>query len=63
MKWGKTKSQKIKEELFRNNWHKWFAWYPIHNGNQWVWLEYVERRRSDYWSHYKWEYKHMENQL
>lgn len=25
-------------------WHRWFAWYPVQVGLQWVWLEMVWRR-------------------
>lgn len=25
-------------------WHRWFAWYPVTVGTEWVWLEWVERR-------------------
>ena len=25
-------------------WHSWFAWYPIVVGTKWVWLEFVLRR-------------------
>lgn len=25
-------------------WNKWFAWYPVTIGNNWHWLEYVERK-------------------
>lgn len=24
-------------------WRKWFAWYPVRIGDEWVWLEMVER--------------------
>ena len=34
-------------------WEKWFAWYPLQVGrtNEWVWMEWVERRR-----HYPFEH-------
>lgn len=25
-------------------WHKWFAWYPIIDSKNFVWLKFVERR-------------------
>ena len=24
-------------------WHRWFAWHPVLAGDEWVWLEFVER--------------------
>ena len=39
-------------------WHSWFAWYPIHIGdNQMVWLERLECRKVygvyDIWWYYR----------
>ena len=28
--------------------HRWFAWYPVVIGDQWVWLEFVTRRAMLY---------------
>jgi hypothetical protein len=37
----------------------WFAWYPVNwNGAEWVWLEWVQRRRGisrDDWG--QWHYR------
>jgi hypothetical protein len=33
----------------REEWHRWFAWYPVRIGNQRVWLETVERK-GRWWS-------------
>jgi hypothetical protein len=30
-------------------WRKWFAWYPVIIGNEWVWWEDVARRHQP-WS-------------
>lgn len=28
----------------RQEWHRWWAWYPVDDGAERVWLEWVERR-------------------
>lgn len=28
-----------------DEWHQWFAWYPVRTPHYWVWLEWVTRRR------------------
>jgi hypothetical protein len=25
-------------------WHRWFAWHPVRVGDEWVWLETIERQ-------------------
>lgn len=25
-------------------WHRWYAWHPVLAGDQWIWLETVERK-------------------
>ena len=29
-----------------DKWRRWFAWYPVlaQDGDEWIWLEWVERR-------------------
>ena len=27
-----------------SEWNRWFAWRPVHIADEWVWLEWVERR-------------------
>ena len=29
------------------DWHGWFAWYPVVVSGQWVWLERLERRDGE----------------
>ena len=43
MKWsGETEEQRMVRE---DEWHKWFAWFPLQMPDgTWVWLERVERR-------------------
>jgi hypothetical protein len=31
--------------LHRENWHRWFAWYPVEARDSLVWLKWIERRR------------------
>jgi hypothetical protein len=33
----------------KEEWARWFAWYPVNVGYQVVWLEVVERRRAKGW--------------
>lgn len=37
-------------------WHRWFAWHPVVVGDQWVWLETVERLHRETISEW-WEYR------
>jgi len=58
MRWAtRQHAQSIRDERRsirderRSTWHRWFAWRPVVMKNvdacdQWVWLEYVERKRS-----------------
>jgi hypothetical protein len=32
---------------FEDQWHRWFAWYPVRIGDERVWLEFVERRITE----------------
>ena len=42
MKWTKTKPH-----YKYNNWHEWFAWYPVTlENNQRVWLETILRKQT-----------------
>lgn len=58
MRWinGLTWEEKVRR---RNNWHRWFAWYPVIAGKTVdgkkikVWWDYVERRR--YTHKYGWD--------
>jgi hypothetical protein len=34
----------MKRWLARQQWHRWFAWYPVRIGEDTVWLETVEKR-------------------
>lgn len=44
-------------------WKRWFAWHPVQPGNrnEWVWLEWVERKRCYTFDHTRawsyWEYR------
>ena len=39
-----SKKRKIKSEA-KDQWHIWFAWYPVKLRRGWVWLEFVLRKR------------------
>jgi len=26
-------------------WHRWFAWYPVNDHGEMIWMEWVERKR------------------
>jgi hypothetical protein len=48
------------------DWHRWFAWYPVHIGpNDCRWLETVERSGTFYSGIYStwwdWEYRPISN--
>lgn len=43
MRW-KRLSRKEKQDR-KTLWHSWFAWHPVHVGEQTCWLEVVERRK------------------
>lgn len=52
MKWDCGKKKREREQ-----WHRWFAWYPVRLAdNDCRWLEYVERKGEldDGWW---WEYR------
>ena len=51
MRWdGETAEQ---ENARLNDWHKWFAWYPVQlKSGQWVWWENLWRIRTGY----DWQY-------
>src|SRR5215217_1286918 len=34
-----------RKALHREEWQRWFAWYPVEAGDSLVWLKWVERRR------------------
>jgi len=43
-----------------DEWRSWFAWYPVVVGDEYVWLEWVERRQSDRegtWDGLEWDYR------
>ncbi len=43
MRWDSEK--RIAARLRREQWHRWFALWPVHVGNgHYAWLEWVERR-------------------
>lgn len=39
------------EQAFQQqaNWQLWFAWRPVQIHNQWLWLEFLERRVPSYY--------------
>lgn len=48
----------------KEEWHEWFAWYPVVIGDDIVWLETVRRRKyrtyNDYSMYYlRWEYDNL----
>jgi hypothetical protein len=69
MKWldGYTNAHK---QYLRQNWHKWFAWFPvvikvIDNRKQYCWLEYVERKGElilDYMA-CDWTYEYRQKEI
>src|SRR5262249_15420713 len=51
MRWATRQHVRTMRDERRSMWHRWFAWRPIVMKNvdgfdQWVWLEYVERKLS-----------------
>jgi hypothetical protein len=39
-------------------WHRWFAWHPVSiNGDEIVWLIWVERKREITWWEHWWNYR------
>lgn len=41
----------------QNEWHPWFAWYPVSiDGNEVRWLERVERRIERWIEPFQWEW-------
>lgn len=41
-------------------WHKWFAWYPVWIGCEWVWWETIERKKVEYGYDWDWAYRNRE---
>ena len=37
-------------------WHRWFAWYPVPVGTEWVWWQEVWRREGCDWGDCEWLY-------
>jgi len=37
---------RLKIRTYDGIWRRWFAWYPVVIDDEWVWLEYVERRET-----------------
>lgn len=50
MKWNHKTLRKWEQ---MSKWHKWFAWYPLSDGNIIWWLENVKRRNISGWYEYK----------
>jgi len=53
---------RYKKYLASQEWHRWFAWYPVRLGyHDCRWFEWVERRwfKNDCWDHdyWAWEYR------
>lgn len=45
MKWGKTLVEREKKAVYKAEWHRWFAWYPVRlSCGITVWMEVVERQ-------------------
>lgn len=58
---------KLKKKVYipRDNWHPWFAWFPVEVSNDELrWLETVERKGQRHESYddvwWSWEYKELE---
>ena len=41
MKWADTFYDRVKT---KEVWHEWFAWHRVRVGDQFVWLEMIERK-------------------
>ena len=37
---------KVNLGIDNEEWHNWFAWYPVWVGNDLLWLEHIRRRYS-----------------
>ena len=66
MKWLDGYTSEHKRTL-RENWHKWFAWFPVvinivNNRKQYCWLEEVERKGEilEGYMSYDWLYKYRQ---
>jgi hypothetical protein len=55
MRWKDTRKQ-------FDTWYKWFAWYPKSIDGQWVWLEYVERKATQWGWDYTWKYRMIDRE-
>lgn len=58
MIFGQTHEQLRTKRLLREQWHTWFAWYPVQlmDGRR-AWLQYVRRKRHWHIGRLvKWEY-------
>lgn len=53
MKYTHNTSNKWKASF---KWHKWFAWYPVSDGNTLVWLDYIWRKRESSFHEVYWKY-------
>jgi hypothetical protein len=62
MRWAKRNHKRL------DQWHKWFAWYPVTIGNIHIWLTIVERKGTwclqdaggSFWYGFDWEYREKE---
>ena len=62
MKWAaKTDAQKTAEALSIYEWHPWLAWHPVRIGDEWCWLQFIDRRLLYRYGEdhqmYVWEYR------
>lgn len=42
---------------WHRDWHRWFAWYPVRVGDQWIWWEHVERKLTPSYDGWDKEYR------
>ena len=51
MKWSTRKRETKRREKYRKKeeWHKWFAWFPVSEGYYRYWLEFVDRKYKPGW--------------
>lgn len=58
MQWDSRGQKRWQKRWNRgNNWHKWFAWYPVEIDGRVYWLECLERKRAYGWAGCYWEYR------
>lgn len=68
MRWKSAEAKRCERRVNRNSrleqWHRYFAWWPIRMGDEVVWCEHIERKgrqSKDYYDgslSWNWEYRY-----